>query len=72
MNIQNLLSNKYKLINLYSLQYKLRNEKYATEYLDNLSFEKIEEQYLKINEKPKKENKQIINNSDVYSEIKKC
>ena len=60
------------MINLYILQHKLRNEKYATEYLDNISFEKIEEQFLKINEKPKTENKKVINNSDVYSEIKKC
>jgi len=72
INIQKLLSDKYKMINLYSLQHKLRNEKYATEYLDNISFEKIEEQYLKLTEKSKTENKKIINNSDVYSEIKKC
>ena len=60
------------MINLYSLQNKLRYKKNATKYLNNISFEKIEEQFLKINEKPKTENKKIINNSDVYSEIKKC
>ena len=42
------------MINLYSLQNKVRNETNATEYLDNISFEKIEEQFSKINEKPKK------------------
>ena len=36
------------MINLYSLQHKLRNEKYATEYLDNISFKTIEEQLLKL------------------------
>ena len=72
INIEKLLSDKYKMINLYSLQHKLRNEKYATEYLDNISFEKIEEQYLKLTEKSKTENKKIINNSDVYLEIKNC
>ena len=72
INIEKLLSDKYKMINLYSLQHKLRNEKNATEYLDNISIEKIEEQHLKINEKPKPENKKVIYNSDVYLEIKKC
>jgi hypothetical protein len=37
INIQKIFSDKYKMINLYSLQYKLGNEKYATEYLDNIS-----------------------------------
>ena len=48
---------------------KLRNENNATKYLDNISFEKIEEQFLKINEKPKQENKKINNNSDIYLDI---
>ena len=60
------------MINLYSLQYKYRNEDYATEYLKDITFEKIEEQFLKLTEKPKTENKKVINNSDVYSEIKRC
>ena len=72
ININKILSDKYKMIKLYSLQNKLRNEDYATEYLDNISFKTIEEQFLKLTEKSKTENKKIINNSDVYLEIKKC
>ena len=72
INIQKIFSDKYKMINLDSLQHKYRNEDYATEYLKDITFKTIEEQYLKLTEKPKTENKKVINNSDVYSEIKKC
>ena len=60
------------MINMYSLQHKLRNKKNSSIFLNNISLENIEEQFLKINENPKQENKKIINNSDVYLEIKKC
>ena len=60
------------MIKLYSLQNKLRNKENATEYLNNISFENIEEQFLKLNEKPKKENKTIINESNIYLDIKNC
>ena len=67
------------MINLFSLQHKLRNEKNATEYLNNISFEKIDEQFSKMRELPKKENKvnttenkTIINDSNIYLDIKNC
>ena len=58
------------MINLYSLQHKLRHEKNSTEYLDNISFENIEEQFLKFNENPKKENKKMLMNL-IYIQILK-
>jgi hypothetical protein len=33
------------MINLYSLQHKLKNEKYATEYLNNISFHRMDSWY---------------------------
>ena len=60
INIQKILSDKYKMIKLYSLQNKLRNKENETEYLNNISFEKIEERFLKLSEKPLKENKKIL------------
>ena len=57
INIEKILSDKYKMINLFSLQHKLRNEKNATEYLNNISFENIKEQFSKMVDRPKKENK---------------
>ena len=72
INIEKILSDKYKMINLFSLQHKLRNEKNSTEYLNNISFENIEEQFLKLNEKPKQENKKIVDESNIYVDIKNC
>jgi len=52
IDITNTLLNKYKMIKMYSLQDKLRTEENATIYLEDVFFENIEEEYLKIFEKP--------------------
>ena len=56
ININKILSDKYKMIKLYSLQNKLRNEEYATVYLQNITFEEIEAQFLKISDRSTKNN----------------
>jgi len=57
IDITNTLLNKYKLIKMYSLQDKLRCEDNASVYLEDVSFENIEEEYTKISEK------QIVRNN---------
>ena len=48
IDITNILSDKYKLINLFSLQHKIRSVKNQTEYLENVSFELIEQEFSKL------------------------
>ena len=54
MDIRKTCSNKYKLLNMYSLQSKLRNKKNASVYLENVTFEDIEDEFIKIGERPNK------------------
>ena len=49
VDITNILSDKYKMINLFSLQHKIRNVKNQTKYLENKTFEIIEEEFSKLN-----------------------
>jgi len=51
IDIKNTLMNKYKMIKMYSLQDKLRSEDAASVYLEDVSFEDVEEEYLKSSEK---------------------
>jgi len=52
IDITNTLMNKYKMIKMYSLQDKLRSDETASVYLEDVSFENIEEEYIKSAEKP--------------------
>ena len=54
VDITKILSDQYKMIKLYSLQNKLRNETNASVYLENVTFEDIEEEFLKMGERPNK------------------
>jgi len=73
IDITKILSDKYKIIKLYSLQNKLRCEKNKTTYLKNVTFEEIEEEFLKINEKPSKNaNDDKNNNDNDKNDIIKC
>ena len=47
IDIKTILSNKNKMINLFSLQHKIRSVKNQTEYLENISLELIDEQFTK-------------------------
>jgi len=52
IDITRILSDKYKMIRLYSLQDKLRNETNASVYLKDITFEIIEDDFSKIGYKP--------------------
>uniref|UniRef100_A0A6C0D908 SF3 helicase domain-containing protein n=1 Tax=viral metagenome TaxID=1070528 RepID=A0A6C0D908_9ZZZZ len=52
IDITKTLSNKYKLIKLYSLQDKLRCEENASTFLDGITHEDIEQEFSKVGERP--------------------
>ena len=54
IQITNILSDKYKLINLFSLQHKIRSVKNQTEYLESISLELIENEFSKLNDRSTK------------------
>jgi P4 family phage/plasmid primase-like protien len=51
IDITNTLTDKYKIVKMYSLNDKLRSEKDSTIYLEETNFEDIESEYSKIGEK---------------------
>ena len=54
IEINSILSDKCKLINLFSLQHKIRSVKNQTEYLENVSFELIEQEFSKLGDRSTK------------------
>lgn len=56
IDIKKILTDKYKMIRLYSLQDKLRNEENSSVYLKNVSFEDIEEEFSHMSDRPNKSN----------------
>lgn len=71
IDITKILSDKYKMIRLYSLQDKLRNEKYSTNFNDGFTLEIIENEFLKMNSKDVKV-KSKVNDTDINIIIEKC
>lgn len=57
IDIKNIMKDKYKMINLYSLQQKYRSEEHKTELLEDVSMEDINNEYNKLNEYIPNENK---------------
>ena len=51
IDIPEILADKYKLINLFSLQHKIRCEKNKTKYVEGITTEIINEQFSKLNDK---------------------
>lgn len=56
VDITKILSDKYKMISLYSLQNKLRNEENASTYLEEMTQEEVEHQFSKMGERMSKNN----------------
>jgi len=68
INIKKILSDKYKMIKLYSLQDKFRKEEYSSVYLEHITFEDIEDEFIRIGERPNRNNVlNIIYESDNIS-----
>jgi hypothetical protein len=76
IDIKTILSNKNKMINLFSLQHKIRSVKNQTEYLENISFELIEQEFLKLGDRSTKKvelnNNVIKSNDDINKAIETC
>lgn len=76
IDINNILSNKNIMINLYSLQHKLRSKKHATEYKKNISLELIENDFDKyvdrFDKKVELNNKVIKTDDDINEVINNC
>ena len=73
IDIKNILSDKFKMINLFSLQHKIRSVKNQTEYLENISFELIEQEFTKLNDKKtEKVESNIKIDDDINKAIKNC
>ena len=66
VDITKILASKYKTIRLYSLQDKLRNEENASTYLENITFEDIEDEFSKIGDKHSRNNlNNVFENTEV-------
>ena len=73
IDITNILSDKYKMINLFSLQHKIRCEKNQTEYLEGISSELIEDQFSKYGDKfTKKVESNIKVDDDINKAVETC
>ena len=61
------------MINLFSLQHKIRSVKNQTEYLENISFELIEQEFTKLNDKKTEKGESNIKiDDDINKAIKNC
>ena len=72
IDINNILSKKNVMINLYSLQHKVRSKKHATEYKKNISLELIEndfDKYVDRFDKKVELNKKVIKTDDDINEV---
>ena len=76
IDITNILSDKYKMINLFSLQHKIRSVKNQTEYLESISLELIEKEFSKLNDRSTKnvesDVKVIKKDDDINKAIETC
>lgn len=76
MDINKITKDKYKMIRLYSLQDKIRCEENSNNYKDDITFEIIEEDYKKINDRPSINNESIQsknnNKDDMTTTIENC
>lgn len=61
LNLTNVLSNKYKMIKIYSLQYKVNCQEYEAEINKNIN---VDKEFLELGGKPTNNKKELVNNNN--------
>lgn len=72
VDITKTLSNKYKMIRLYSLQDKLREKENETSFINDITMEKIEEEFSNLGSKPPKKVELNNKNDEINTEVDNC
>lgn len=61
INLTNIVSDKYKMIKIYSLQHKFKSEEYSADLNNNID---IDKEFLKLGNKPSNNKKELDNNNN--------